>query len=72
MADFALTTFTQIVNENPVLNSRIPADTMTDLNTIKALLNTVDIFCICSLVSYGSHGIDISSFIEAVNVFLRM
>lgn len=41
MADFALTTFTQIANENPVLNSRIPADTMKDLNTIKAVLNTV-------------------------------
>ena len=41
MADFALTTFTQIANENPVLNSRIPAATMNDINTIKAVLNTV-------------------------------
>ena len=41
MADFALTTFTEIANENPVLNSRIPEATMTDITTIKAVLNTV-------------------------------
>lgn len=41
MADFAQTTFTQIANENPVLNARLPAGVLTDINTIKAVLDTV-------------------------------
>ena len=39
MANFAQTAFTTIANEDPVLNQFIPAAVMTDLSTIKAILN---------------------------------
>lgn len=40
MPNFALTAFTTIANEDPVLNARIPAAVMTDIQAIKAVLNT--------------------------------
>lgn len=39
MANFALETFNSIRNEDPVLNARLPAATLNNLSTLKAVIN---------------------------------
>lgn len=39
MANFALETFNSIRNDDPVLNSRLPAATLNNLSTLKAVIN---------------------------------
>lgn len=41
MPNFAQTAFTSIANDDPILNSRLPAATLNDINTIRAVLNSV-------------------------------
>lgn len=73
MANFALETFNAIRNEDPVLNARLPADTLTNLNTLKAIINDdPDVYnrvVSAFVVRIGRLYIDAASFVNPLAKF---
>ena len=73
MANFALETFNSIRNENPVLNARLPEATLTNLSTLKAIINdnpeiynkVVEAF----VVRIGRLYIDVANFVNPLAKF---